>query len=166
MATRTIETDYLVVGSGAAGMAFTDSLISASDAQVVMVDRRHAPGGHWNDAYPFVRLRSCPTAFAPRRQRARFLRFLDFACAAAAWTMVRAVDTSLVHGLSPSHPALWIAPLRRREGRISRAQPTRRVTPRPRAPLLNLAPADELECGKAIQSRSEHIASSDRRHTS
>jgi hypothetical protein len=56
MTTRTIETDYLVVGSGAAGMAFTDSLISASDAQVVMVDRRHAPGGHWNDAYPFVRL--------------------------------------------------------------------------------------------------------------
>ena len=23
---------------------------------MVLVDRRHAPGGHWNDAYPFVRL--------------------------------------------------------------------------------------------------------------
>ena len=23
---------------------------------VLMVDRRHSPGGHWNDAYPFVRL--------------------------------------------------------------------------------------------------------------
>jgi cation diffusion facilitator CzcD-associated flavoprotein CzcO len=23
---------------------------------VVLVDRRHGPGGHWNDAYPFVRL--------------------------------------------------------------------------------------------------------------
>ena len=58
----TIETDYLVVGAGAAGMAFTDSLIEASDADVVMVDRRHRPGGHWNDAYPFVRLHQ-PSAF-------------------------------------------------------------------------------------------------------
>lgn len=62
MATRTVETDYLVVGCGAAGMAFTDSLISASRAQVVMVDRRHAPGGHWNEAYPFVRLHQ-PSAY-------------------------------------------------------------------------------------------------------
>jgi len=51
-----IETDYLVVGAGAAGMAFADALITACDADVVMVDRRHGPGGHWNDAYPFVRL--------------------------------------------------------------------------------------------------------------
>src|SRR6516225_4489700 len=51
-----IETDYLVVGAGAAGMAFADALIAACDADVVMVDRRHQPGGHWNDAYPFVRL--------------------------------------------------------------------------------------------------------------
>ena len=57
-----IETDYLVVGAGAAGMAFTDSLIAESDADVVMVDRRHRPGGHWNDAYPFVRLHQ-PSAF-------------------------------------------------------------------------------------------------------
>jgi NAD(P)-binding Rossmann-like domain len=53
---RAIETDYLVVGAGAAGMAFVDALIAACDADVVMVDRRHRPGGHWNDAYPFVRL--------------------------------------------------------------------------------------------------------------
>ena len=51
-----IETDYLVVGAGAAGMAFVDALIAASDTEVLMVDRRHGPGGHWNDAYPFVRL--------------------------------------------------------------------------------------------------------------
>ena len=51
-----IETDYLVVGAGAAGLAFTDALIAACDADVVLVDRRHGPGGHWNDAYPFVRL--------------------------------------------------------------------------------------------------------------
>jgi hypothetical protein len=58
----TIETDYLVVGAGASAMAFTDALIAESDADVVMVDRRHAPGGHWNSAYPFVRLHQ-PAAF-------------------------------------------------------------------------------------------------------
>ena len=41
----TIETDYLVVGAGAAGMAFTDALIANSDADVVMVERRDRPGG-------------------------------------------------------------------------------------------------------------------------
>lgn len=51
-----IDTDYLVVGAGAAGLAFTDALIAGCDAEVVMVDRRCAPGGHWNDAYPFVRI--------------------------------------------------------------------------------------------------------------
>src|SRR5262245_6607462 len=56
MSARILETDYLVIGGGAAGIAFTDSLIAEADAQVVLVDRRAAPGGHWNDAYPFVRL--------------------------------------------------------------------------------------------------------------
>jgi NAD(P)-binding Rossmann-like domain len=51
-----IETDYLVIGAGASGMAFTDSLIADTEADVVMVDRRNSPGGHWNDAYSFVRL--------------------------------------------------------------------------------------------------------------
>jgi hypothetical protein len=58
----TIETDYLVVGAGAAGMAFTDSLITGSDSDAVLVDRRHRPGGHWHNAYPFVRLHQ-PAAF-------------------------------------------------------------------------------------------------------
>ena len=53
---REIQTDYLVVGGGASAMAFTDSLLAASDARVVLVDRRHRPGGHWLDVYPFVRL--------------------------------------------------------------------------------------------------------------
>jgi putative NAD(P)-binding protein len=51
-----LETDYLVVGAGALGMAFVDSLIEHSDADVVMVEHRHRPGGHWLDAYPFVQL--------------------------------------------------------------------------------------------------------------
>ncbi len=53
---REIETDYLVVGAGASGVAFIDALLADSDARVVLVDRRHRPGGHWLDAYPFVRL--------------------------------------------------------------------------------------------------------------
>jgi hypothetical protein len=51
-----LEADYLVVGAGAMGMAFVDTLIAETDATVVMVDRHHQPGGHWNMAYPFVRL--------------------------------------------------------------------------------------------------------------
>ena len=57
-----IETDYLIIGGGAVGMAFADSLIAQSDADLVIVDRRHRPGGHWNDAYPFVHLHQ-PSAF-------------------------------------------------------------------------------------------------------
>ena len=56
MAMRSLETDYLVVGAGAMGMAFTDSLIDHADVHVTLVDRRHAAGGHWQDAYPFVQL--------------------------------------------------------------------------------------------------------------
>ena len=44
-----IETDYLVIGAGASGMAFTDALIENADVSVVMVDRRHSVGGHWLD---------------------------------------------------------------------------------------------------------------------
>jgi hypothetical protein len=69
---RELETDYLVVGSGAMGMGFVDSLIDESDAEVVMVDRRHRPGGHWNDAYPFVRLHAPSATYgvgSPGRRR-------------------------------------------------------------------------------------------------
>jgi hypothetical protein len=62
MTKATLETDYLVIGCGAAGMAFTDALISDSDADVIMVERRHGPGGHWLNAYPFVRLHQ-PSAY-------------------------------------------------------------------------------------------------------
>jgi hypothetical protein len=57
-----IETDYLVVGAGALGMAFVDSLIESGDVDVVMVDRRFRPGGHWLDSYPFVQLHQ-PSSF-------------------------------------------------------------------------------------------------------
>ena len=51
-----METDYLVIGAGAMGLAFADELLTRSAARITIVDRRHAPGGHWNDAYSFVRL--------------------------------------------------------------------------------------------------------------
>jgi len=35
-----LEADYVVVGCGAAGMAFADLLIAHSDATVAMIDRR------------------------------------------------------------------------------------------------------------------------------
>lgn len=57
-----IETDYLVVGAGASGLAFADALASGSDVEVAVVDRRPVPGGHWRDAYPFVRLHT-PSAY-------------------------------------------------------------------------------------------------------
>lgn len=54
--TRSLQADYLVVGAGAMGMAFTDTLIDHADVRVAIVDRRPSAGGHWLDAYPFVRL--------------------------------------------------------------------------------------------------------------
>jgi hypothetical protein len=57
-----LSTDYLIVGSGAVGMAFADTLFHETSARMVIVDRHHGPGGHWNDAYPFVRLHQ-PSAY-------------------------------------------------------------------------------------------------------
>ena len=51
-----LETDYLIVGAGASGLAFADEMLTCSDAHLTLVDRRPAPGGHWNDSYSFVRL--------------------------------------------------------------------------------------------------------------
>ena len=57
------ETDYLVVGAGAMGMAFADELLTQRpSARVALVDRHSRPGGHWNDAYSFVSLHQ-PAAY-------------------------------------------------------------------------------------------------------
>lgn len=57
-----VNTDYLVVGAGATGLAFADALLTEADVEVTVIDRRPAPGGHWMDAYPFVRLHT-PSAY-------------------------------------------------------------------------------------------------------
>ena len=62
MTTHRHQTDYLIVGSGAVGMAFADILLTESDANIVIVDRFHKPGDHWNEAYPFVTLHQ-PSSF-------------------------------------------------------------------------------------------------------
>lgn len=59
---KTLKTDYLIIGSGAMGMAFADTLLSETDANIIIVDRFAKPGGHWNSAYPFVTLHQ-PSAF-------------------------------------------------------------------------------------------------------
>jgi hypothetical protein len=55
-------TDYLIIGAGATGLAFADTLLHESDAHITLVDMHGQPGGHWNDAYPFVSLHQ-PSAF-------------------------------------------------------------------------------------------------------
>lgn len=57
-----METDYLIVGAGAVGLAFADTLLDETDAHITIVDRHGKPGGHWNDAYSFVSLHQ-PSAF-------------------------------------------------------------------------------------------------------
>jgi len=71
MAKKTIklETDYLVVGGGAMGMAFVDEMLFGSskygnnqNTEFIIVDKHAKPGGHWNDAYQFVTLHQ-PSAY-------------------------------------------------------------------------------------------------------
>ena len=65
MAVRSLETDYLVIGAGAMGMAFTDALIDHADVHVTSSTAATPPGGHWQDATPSsscTRLR-CSTAW-------------------------------------------------------------------------------------------------------
>ena len=52
-----IETDYLIIGAGAVGMAFADTLLDEDpDCHITIIDQHAKPGGHWNDAYSFVTL--------------------------------------------------------------------------------------------------------------
>jgi NADH dehydrogenase FAD-containing subunit len=43
MGEQTITADYLIKGAGAAAMAFADTLLTESDATMVLVDRHDRP---------------------------------------------------------------------------------------------------------------------------
>ena len=57
-----IKVDYLIVGAGASGMAFADTMLTESTASMILVDKEPKPGGHWNHAYSFVTLHQ-PSSF-------------------------------------------------------------------------------------------------------
>ena len=51
------ETDYLIIGAGAVGLSFADTLLDEDpDCHITIVDKHAKPGGHWVDAYSFVTL--------------------------------------------------------------------------------------------------------------
>ena len=68
-----LETDYLIVGSGAWAWLSLDTLLAETKADMVIVDRHAKPGGHWNVSYPFVRLHQ-PSSFfgVASRELSRF----------------------------------------------------------------------------------------------
>jgi len=63
LSTQNLETDYLVIGTGAMGLAFADELIRCNPTvRLILVDKHSKPGGHWNDAYSYVSLHQ-PSAY-------------------------------------------------------------------------------------------------------
>jgi hypothetical protein len=60
---ESLETDYLILGTGAMGMAFADEILTQRpNDRLILVDQHAKAGGHWNDAYSFVSLHQ-PAAF-------------------------------------------------------------------------------------------------------
>lgn len=60
--TETIDATYLIVGAGATGIAFADTLVAETNKTAIIVDRYSRPGGHWTTAYSYVRLHQ-PSAY-------------------------------------------------------------------------------------------------------
>jgi len=59
-----IETDYLIIGAGAMAMAFADEILrNDPKAELTFIERRARPGGHWNDAYSYVKLHQPAIAY-------------------------------------------------------------------------------------------------------
>ena len=62
--------DYLVIGAGAAAISFVDTLLDTNpQTTVLMIDRRSRIGGHWVDAYPFVRLHQPASYYGVRSMK-------------------------------------------------------------------------------------------------
>ena len=63
MSPSSVETDYLIIGAGATALAFADSLHTENpNATMLIADRQDRVGGHWNHAYPWVRVHQ-PSAY-------------------------------------------------------------------------------------------------------
>ena len=61
---ETITPDYLVIGAGAMGMAFVDTmLVESKTSTMAIIDRYSRPGGHWTLAYPHVTLHQPSTSY-------------------------------------------------------------------------------------------------------
>lgn len=58
-----MQTDYLVIGAGLQGLVFASEIIAHSQSTVTIIERRAQAGGHWNEAYPFVRLHQPSTYY-------------------------------------------------------------------------------------------------------
>ena len=55
--TKLLACDYLVVGAGAASIAFIDTLLThLPTTSIILVDKNPVPGGHWVHAYGYVHL--------------------------------------------------------------------------------------------------------------
>ena len=52
----TVQTDYLIIGACASGMVFADTLLSETGYEMIIVDRRAYPGGHW---WMLIHLSNC-----------------------------------------------------------------------------------------------------------
>lgn len=65
---HTLDADYVITGAGTTAMAFADTLLSESTATMIIADRRAKPGGHWLDAYPFVRLHGAAAVYGVNSQ--------------------------------------------------------------------------------------------------
>jgi len=53
-----MDTGCFNIDAGDAGMAFADSLLTDTDTHIVVLDRRHRPDRHWQDACPFCKAAS------------------------------------------------------------------------------------------------------------
>jgi cation diffusion facilitator CzcD-associated flavoprotein CzcO len=105
----TIEADYLVVGAGAMGLAFTDTLVSETDAPVVVVDRNDQPGGDWTSAYPFVRLHQPSATYSDDDTKNTFCNPMPYPRVPADWLrMMLAFNKNQVQWFSAPDMMAWV----------------------------------------------------------
>ena len=110
-----MKTDYLVIGCGASAMSFVDVMLAETDATFVIVDKRDAPGGHWNDAYPFVRLHQASMYYGVASRRLGRDRINDSGLNAGLYELASGTEVlAYYHALMeevflPSGRVTWLA---------------------------------------------------------